>query len=149
MRYLLKMQGGGVAILTLVSVDATVETVLAKWHPDERAKVVSWRPCEDDEIPADRTFRDAWVDRGTIAVDMPKARDIHRARMRQARGALLGDLDIAYQRADETGDQKEKSSIAAKKQALRDVTALQAIEAAKTPDDLKAVWPDVLAVRKS
>lgn len=34
--------------------------------------------------------------------------------------------------------------IAAKKQALRDVTADPAIEAALTPEALKAAWPEAL-----
>lgn len=36
--------------------------------------VVSWRHVEDAEIPADRTFRDAW--NKELAVDMVKAREI-------------------------------------------------------------------------
>jgi hypothetical protein len=47
-------------------------------------------------------------------------------------------------RAQEQGDQAKADEIAAKKQALRDVTADPAIDAATTPDELKAVRPDVL-----
>ena len=56
----------------------------------------------------------------------------------------LAALDVEYQHADERGDVAEKARIAAKKQALRDVTADPAIEAAQTPEALKAVWPDIL-----
>jgi hypothetical protein len=77
-----------------------------------------------------------------ITVNMTKARDIHRAKMRAAREPLFAALDVAYQRATETG--ADTSVIVAKKQALRDVTNDPAIEAAQTTDQLKAVWPDVL-----
>jgi hypothetical protein len=105
----------------------------------------SWRRIAAADIPPDRTFRGAWKDGGAaVDVDMPKARDIHRDRMRQAREPKLAALDIEYQRADEKGDAAAKADIAARKQALRDVTADPAIEAAQTPDELKAVWPAVL-----
>jgi hypothetical protein len=77
-----------------------------------------------------------------ITVNMAKARDIHRQKMRNAREPLFAALDVAYQRATETG--ADTSEIIAKKQALRDVTGDPAIEAAQTTDELKAVWPEVL-----
>lgn len=77
-----------------------------------------------------------------ITIDMTKARNIHRDRMRAARAPKLAALDVAFQRALETGG--DTVSIVAQKQALRDVTANPEIEAAQTPDDLKKVWPDLL-----
>ncbi len=81
---------------------------------------------------------------GGLDIDMSKARDIWRDRMRLARAPLLTALDIEYMRADEAGDVARKREVALQKQSLRDVTADPAIEAARTPDDLKAVWPPVL-----
>lgn len=78
----------------------------------------------------------------SITIDMTKARDIQRDRMRAARAPKLASLDIAFQRALETG--ADTSDIVAQKQALRDVTSDPAIEAAETPEALKAVWPDIL-----
>ena len=77
-----------------------------------------------------------------ITVNMAKARDIHRAKMREARAPILAALDVQFQRALETN--ADTTSIVAKKQALRDVTVDPAIDAAQTTDELKAVWPDVL-----
>jgi hypothetical protein len=77
-----------------------------------------------------------------ITINMAKARDIHRAKMRDARGPLFASLDVAYQRATENG--ADTSAIVAKKQALRDVTSDPAIEAAQTTEELKAVWPSIL-----
>ena len=79
-----------------------------------------------------------------ITVNMPKARDIQRDKMRIARKPKLEALDVDFQRAIENDDATEKASIVAQKQALRDVTQDPAIEAATTPDELKAVWPEIL-----
>jgi hypothetical protein len=77
-----------------------------------------------------------------ITVNIEKARDIHRAKMREAREPLFAALDIAYQRATESGS--DTSVIIAKKQQLRDVTADPAIESAQTTEELKSVWPEIL-----
>lgn len=96
-------------------------------------------------IPTDRTFRNAWdfIDQA-ITVDMSKAREIHRAHVRRVRATRLAELDVQYQRADETGNAAEKALIIAKKQTLRDLPADPAIEAATTPEQLKATWPLIL-----
>ncbi len=78
-----------------------------------------------------------------ITIDMEKAREIQRERMRSARAPILAALDVAFQCALETG--ADTSAIVAQKQALRDVTANPDIAAAQTPDELKLVWPPVLA----
>ena len=73
-----------------------------------------------------------------INVNMTKARDIHRDKVRFARDPKLAAKDIEFQRALETG--ADTSAIVAAKQALRDAPASAAIEAATTPDELKASW---------
>ena len=73
-----------------------------------------------------------------INVNMTKARDIHRDKVRQARNPLLASKDVEFQRALETG--ADTAAIVAAKQALRDAPASAAIEAATTPDELKASW---------
>lgn len=99
-----------------------------------------------DEPPADRTFREAWEqDRnGKVTVNMPKARELHRASLRQKRAPLLAALDIEYQRADEEGNAASKRAIAGRKNKLRDVTSDRAIESARTPEELANVVPDIL-----
>lgn len=77
-----------------------------------------------------------------ITLNMAKARDIHRQRLREARAPLFSALDVAFQRAMESG--ADTSAIVAQKQELRDVTNHPAIEAAQTAEELKAVWPDFL-----
>lgn len=97
---------------------------------------------DEGAIPSDRTFRNAW--KADLTVDMPVAREIHRDRLRAMRAPLMASLDTEYMRADELGDTTEKQRIAARKQALRDVTADPAIEAAGTPEALKAAIPAAL-----
>jgi len=118
----------------------TPEAVEARIR-QERLDVESWRVVEYEDIPKDRTYRDALADDGTrLYHDMPKAREIHREHLRSFRGKALADLDVEYQRADEKADKKEKARVVALKQELRDITAHPGIEAAQTTDELRAVW---------
>lgn len=108
--------------------------------------VVSWRFMDRSELPEgdDRRFRAAWKDDGIkLVVDMPKAREIHRDYLREMRKPKLADLDVAYLQVLESGV-PDGTAIVAQKQALRDVTDDPAIEAATTPEELKAVIPDAL-----
>lgn len=98
-----------------------------------------------DGVPSDRTFRDAWTLNGsTIEHDMAKCREIHKGRLREIRAPKLQALDAEYMKADEAGDSLKKAAIAAKKQALRDVTKDARIAAAASPEELKSVIPDAL-----
>jgi hypothetical protein len=73
-----------------------------------------------------------------ININMNKARDIHREKVREARNPKLAAKDVEFQRALETG--ANTSAIVAAKNALRDAPAASAIEAASTPDELKQAW---------
>jgi hypothetical protein len=79
-----------------------------------------------------------------ITVNMTKAREIKRDQLRAERKPLLEQLDVEFMRAQEAGDTQKQALIAEKKQSLRDVTDEPAIDAATTPNELKAVRPDVL-----
>jgi hypothetical protein len=106
---------------------------------------VRWRRIDFAEIPTDRTFRNAWRGKGNkVEVDMDAAREIHRDHLRELRAPKLAELDTAYIRADENNDQATKVRIAKQKQALRDVTDDPAIDAAKTPEKLRAAVPKAL-----
>lgn len=100
---------------------------------------------DESEIPVDRTFRNAWkADCGKITHDMDKCREIHKSKLRELRAPKLSALDVEYMRALELGDSVKMQSIAAQKQALRDVTKAPELTAAKTPDELKAAIPAIL-----
>jgi hypothetical protein len=131
---------------------AHIESLIAQFVRDEAwtggQLPVSWRIVPNDIVDetTDRTFRNAWKDDGSNRPghDMAKARNIHRENLRRLRAPLLESLDHDYMRADEAGDQREKRRVAQLKQSLRDVTADPAIDAAQTPEELKAVIPAAL-----
>ena len=69
---------------------------------------------------------------------MAKAKKLFKTRIREVRGQKLADLDVEFQKALETSS--DTAEIVSKKQALRDAPANAAIDAAKTPEELKASW---------
>ena len=73
-----------------------------------------------------------------FGIDMAKARELHKANIREARTPLLAALDIEFQKAQETS--ASTTDIVAKKQALRDAPADSGIAAASDADALKAQW---------
>ena len=73
-----------------------------------------------------------------FGIDMAKAKEIHKEKIRIARKPKLAELDIEFQRALETG--ADTSAIVAKKQALRDAPAADAISTATSESELKAQW---------
>jgi hypothetical protein len=137
--YSIPKTDGGVAIM---QTDGDPRVEVLRWHQDEIAKVNPDGIVEIDPsaIPNDRTFRGAW--RHDLGIDMDKARDIHRDKLRRLREPVLAALDIELSRA--FNDAAKQSEIEAKRQALRDVTADPAIDAAKTPEELKTVIPGSL-----
>lgn len=99
------------------------------------------------KTPEDRIFRNAWKADGTsmsIDVDMVKAREIWKAKIREARIPELQRLDTEFMKALETG--ANTASIIVTKQALRDAPSDLAIEAATTPEELMLVQPAGLKV---
>ena len=73
-----------------------------------------------------------------FGIDMAKAREIHKTNIRSARAPKLAELDIEFQKAQETSS--STTDIVAKKNALRDAPADSGIDAASTTDELKAQW---------
>ena len=70
-----------------------------------------------------------------IVINIDKAKEITKARLRTEREPLLLAQDIAYQRALESG--ADTSAIVAEKQRFRDITKL--VDLANTLDELKAL----------
>ena len=75
-----------------------------------------------------------------ITVNIDKAKDITKDRLREERKPKLATLDIQYMQAQEAGS--DTSAIVAKKQQLRDAPAQ--VDSMTTVDELKAATlPDV------
>ena len=98
----------------------------------------------DYEVPAERTFREAWTaganpEDGVISVNMDAAKDIWRDKIRTARKPELERLDAEFMQLLETG--ADTTAIVAHEHGVRDAPAHADIDAATTPDELKAVQP--------
>ena len=70
-----------------------------------------------------------------ITINLDKAKDITKEKLRIERAPLLQAQDVAFQRALETG--ANTSSIVAEKQRLRDITQLA--DQATTVEQLKQI----------
>jgi hypothetical protein len=70
-----------------------------------------------------------------ITINLDKAKDITKERLRAERADLLVAQDVAFQRALETG--ADTSAIVAEKQRLRDITKLA--DTATSLDELKGI----------
>ena len=77
-------------------------------------------------------------------VNIEKAKAIHLDKFRAARTPLIEKLDIDFMRAVEAGNTVLQQEIAAKKQALRDVTKT---DLPNTLEEIKATWPEILGTK--
>ena len=73
-----------------------------------------------------------------FGLDIAKARELHKDKIRIARKPKLEELDIEFNRALETS--ADTTSIVSKKQALRDAPAATNIANASNASELKATW---------
>jgi hypothetical protein len=84
-----------------------------------------------------------------VNVNMTKARAIHLTEIRRVRNEELVKEDINMLKAIEAGDASTQSTVAAKKQTLRDIPATFDITTGvTTPELLKARWPSELPARE-
>jgi hypothetical protein len=70
-----------------------------------------------------------------ITINLDKAKEITKERLREEREPLLAAQDVAFQRALESG--ADTALIVAEKQRLRDITNLA--DSATTLDELKGI----------
>ena len=71
-----------------------------------------------------------------LKINIDKAKNIWKNKIRVARKSKLEELDVEFVRAQETG--ADTSAIVAKKKELRDFPAK--VDSATTTDEIKAVW---------
>lgn len=108
---------GGVSVCVPTG-ELDINAVKAKDTPSHSIIV------QDSELPqSDNDFFDAWeLADGVVTVNLDKAKEITKTRLRQERTPLLAAQDVLFQRALETG--ADTTAIVAEKQRLRDITAL-------------------------
>ena len=134
-------EGGVAVIIPAPKCGLSIEQIAAKDVPAGKP----YKIVDVAGIPSDRTFRNAWKHEASgISIDMVRAVDIQKDNIRKLRAPKLVALDTAYMRALEQGNTEAMADIAAQKQVLRDATKDDALTAAKTPDELKAVLPEAL-----
>lgn len=114
-----KNDNGGVAVC-IPTGELSIDAVLGKDVPTGRdARIVDSTDLPED----DNDFFDAWeMDAKTVSVNLDKAKELTKNRLRAEREPLLAAQDVAFQRALETGG--DTAAIVAEKQRLRDVTNL-------------------------
>lgn len=105
-------------------------------------KVLSWSLIAETDIPADRTYRDAWERQGNkIGHNMAKARNLHRDLLRAERAVKFIELDGQWMRAVGQNNKPEADAIEVERQKWRDAPADPRIEAAQTIEELKEIKP--------
>jgi len=109
---------GGVSVCVPTG-ELPIEQVQSKDIPSNiQSHIVSM-----DSLPQDNDFFDAWEQtNGVVTVNLSKAKELTKIRLRKQREPLLAAQDIAFQRALETG--ADTTAIVAEKQRLRDITNL-------------------------
>ena len=123
---------GGVATC-IPTGELPIEQVLEKDCPKGRgARIVNHADLPNDY----NDFYDAWeMDATSVTVNMDKAKELTKARLRQERTPLLQAQDVAFQRAQESG--ADTTAIVAEKQRLRDITSLA--DSATTLEELRSL----------
>lgn len=131
MKVLLTKVGDGVQISTFAN-----EADLIEAAQSSESKIY-----ESFQLP-DAEFIDAWTIDATI--DVERAKDVWRDKMRFVRNERLKQLDLQWMRAVELGDTVAAAAVVAQKQELRDITKRDELKYAKSLSEIKAFWPAVL-----
>lgn len=136
---------GGVSVCYPTG-ELDIEAVKAKDIPPivvrQNGEVISSTPRESfivdaDTLPnADNDFFDAWELNGeTVSVNIDKAKELTKTRLRAEREPLLTAQDVLFMKNLEAG--LDNSAVVAEKQRLRDITNL--VDACTTTVELRAL----------
>jgi hypothetical protein len=115
--------------------EISIDAVMTKDVPAGRgARIVNITDLPNQH----NDFYDAWeMDATSVTVNLAKAKEITKARLRAERTPLLAAQDVAFQRALESN--ADTTAIVAEKQRLRDITNITAT----TLDELRALKAEV------
>jgi len=131
MKVLLTKVGDGVQITVFAN-----EADLLEAAQNPNSKIY-----DESQLP-DREFIDAWTIDATI--DLELAKEVWREKMRPVRNKRLKELDLEWMQAMERQDYQAAAKVVVKKVELRDITKRDELKYAKTLDQVKAFWPEVL-----
>jgi hypothetical protein len=113
--------------------EISIDAVMTKDVPKDRgARIVNLA-----DLPSQyNDFYDAWeMDATSVTVNLDKAKELTKKRLRAEREPLLAAQDVAFQRALESG--ADTTAIVAEKNRLRDITGLA--DSATTLEELRAI----------
>jgi hypothetical protein len=132
-RIIFQNESGGVSVI-IPTGELPIEEVAAKDVPEG----VAYEIVEDDAIPSDRFFRNAWVANGAaVDVDLDKAKDIGHDIRRTQRAEEFKPYDEVIMKQipgnSATEAEEARQQIRFKYALIQDV-----IEAAETPDEIKS-----------
>ena len=133
MKIIYQNQEGGISVIHPTG-ELSIEEVAAKDVPEG----VAYEIVEDDAIPSDRTFRNAWV-MGDCCIehDLDKCKALGHDMRRAKRAEEFAPHDEVIMKqipgADATAAEAARQEIRDKYAAIQD-----AIDAAATPEDIKA-----------
>ena len=133
MKIIYQNSEGGVSVIHPTG-ELSIEEVAAKDVPEG----VAYEIVEDDAIPSDRYFRNAWVANGAaVEVDLDQAKSIGHTIRRQQRAEEFKPYDEVIMKqipgADATAAEEARQQIRDKYAQVQ-----EQIDAAATPDDIKA-----------
>ena len=132
-RIIFQNESGGVAVI-IPTGELSIEEVAAKDVPEG----IAYEIVEDDAIPADRFFRNAWVANGAaVDVDLDKAKDIGHDIRRTKRAEEFAPFDAIIMKQIPGNNAVEAE---ASRQEIRFKYALiqDAINVAETTDEIKS-----------
>lgn len=132
-RVILKIENDSVVVIVPTSIDN---------EKDILKSCIDCSTIESSRLQKDRIFRNAWNINGSVNIE--KAKEIWKNKIRTTRDKRLQELDIKWMKALERGEIKLASSIASDKQTLRDMPDREELQNCKTVDEIKAFWPDIL-----
>lgn len=122
---------GNVCVVTPVD-ESKIDEVIKKDIPIG----VPFKVIDSSALPEDRSFRNAWkLSNSNIDIDILKAKEITKDRLRKEREPVLKALDVDYMLATEK--KKNTDSIITEKQRLRDLTL--EVDKLTTLDELKSI----------
>ena len=137
-------------MLKLIDDDMTPDEAALTIAKKHKKAAVSYRLIDATELPGgtdnnyDRTFYNAFKDTGKVEIDLVKAVEIAKEKIRESRKRVLVDLDLEYTKANEQSDTVEKAKVVERKQIARDATADIRLDA-KNETDLKLAMETIIS----
>lgn len=135
------------------------EVILEEAERSKPEGCVSYRIADTSDLPGgkadgtyDKSFREAFTDNNSgsqVDVDMDKARNIHMDRIRKARNDEFIKLGFPTKLNDELEAAVISEETRTKLKKLRDIPQNTDLMKAKTPEQLKAIWPEELNLEEA